>query len=93
MHDTTCTPALADIAAMLDVLFENGVDPTVLSPTLPFQTNRKDAGKFLLYSSTKAIDCARKYQRLLHRRLLCDARLYGIDIEAQEAQADRADIV
>ena len=35
MHDTTCTPALADIAAMRDVLFENGVDPTVLSPTLP----------------------------------------------------------
>ena len=35
MHDTTCTPALADVAGLRDALAEAGVDPTVLSPTLP----------------------------------------------------------
>ncbi len=35
MHDTTCTPALADIAAMRDVLAAAGVDPTTLSPQIP----------------------------------------------------------
>ncbi|MEP2707631.1 MAG: aconitate hydratase AcnA [Roseibium sp.] len=34
MHDTTCTPALADIAALRDVLAETGADPETLSPTL-----------------------------------------------------------
>ena len=34
MHDTTCTPALADIAAMRDVLATAGVDPTTLSPQI-----------------------------------------------------------
>lgn len=35
MHDTTCGPALVDIAAMRDVLAENGVDPACLSPQIP----------------------------------------------------------
>ncbi len=35
MHDTTCTPALADVAGLRDALAAAGVDPTVLSPTLP----------------------------------------------------------
>lgn len=35
MHDTTGTPALADIAALGDVLGEHGVDPSVLSPKIP----------------------------------------------------------
>lgn len=35
MHDTTCTPALADVAGLRDALADAGVDPTVLSPTLP----------------------------------------------------------
>jgi aconitate hydratase len=35
MHDTTSTPALVDIAGMRDALAEAGVDPAVLSPTLP----------------------------------------------------------
>ncbi|WP_299295403.1 aconitate hydratase AcnA [uncultured Tateyamaria sp.] len=35
MHDTTCTPALADVAGLRDALAGAGVDPTVLSPTLP----------------------------------------------------------
>jgi aconitate hydratase len=34
MHDTTCTPALADIAAMRDQLAMDGVDPARLNPIL-----------------------------------------------------------
>lgn len=39
MHDTTCTPALADIAAMRDVLAEAGLDPSVLSPRMPVEVS------------------------------------------------------
>lgn len=35
MHDTTCTPALADIAAMRDAVAAAGGDPAILSPSLP----------------------------------------------------------
>jgi len=35
MHDTTCGPALADIAAMRSVLEEEGRDPAILNPVLP----------------------------------------------------------
>ena len=35
MHDTTCGPALADIAAMRSVLAEEGRDPAILNPVLP----------------------------------------------------------
>ncbi len=35
MHDTTCLPALADIAAMRTVLAEVGGDPARLVPMLP----------------------------------------------------------
>ncbi|WP_299637600.1 aconitate hydratase AcnA [uncultured Ruegeria sp.] len=35
MHDTTCTPALADIAGLRDAVTEAGGDPGVLSPNLP----------------------------------------------------------
>lgn len=34
MHDTTCGPALVDIAAMRDVLAENGRDPDMLMPRI-----------------------------------------------------------
>lgn len=39
MHDTTCTPALADIAGLRDAVSEAGVDPTVLAPTLPVEVS------------------------------------------------------
>ena len=39
MHDTTCTPALADIAGMRDALAERGSDPSVLSPQLPVEVS------------------------------------------------------
>jgi aconitate hydratase len=35
MHDTTCGPALSDIAAMRSVLDEAGFDPARLNPVLP----------------------------------------------------------
>lgn len=35
MHDTTCVPALVDIAGMRDALAELGVDPAALNPVLP----------------------------------------------------------
>ncbi|MCV3735148.1 aconitate hydratase AcnA (plasmid) [Rhizobium sp. TRM96647] len=35
MHDTTCVPALVDIAAMRDAIAEAGGDPSTLKPVLP----------------------------------------------------------
>jgi len=35
MHDTTCVPALVDIAAMRDAVAEAGGDPAALNPVLP----------------------------------------------------------
>jgi aconitate hydratase len=35
MHDTTCTPALVDVAGLRDALAEAGGDPAALSPVLP----------------------------------------------------------
>jgi aconitate hydratase len=35
MHDTTCTPALVDMAGLRDALAEAGGDPAALSPVLP----------------------------------------------------------
>ena len=35
MHDTTCVPALVDIAAMRDAVAEAGGDPASLTPVLP----------------------------------------------------------
>jgi aconitate hydratase len=39
MHDTTCGPALADIAAMRDALAEAGRDPERLNPAVPVATS------------------------------------------------------
>ena len=39
MHDTTCGPALTDIAAMRDALAEAGGDPAVLNPAVPVATS------------------------------------------------------
>jgi len=39
MHDTTCGPALTDIAAMRDVIAGAGVDPARLNPVLPVATS------------------------------------------------------
>jgi aconitate hydratase len=39
MHDTTCVPALVDIAAMRSALAEAGQDPTQLNPVLPIDVS------------------------------------------------------
>ena len=39
MHDTTCGPALVDIAAMRDVIGEKGGNPASLSPICPVATS------------------------------------------------------
>ncbi|PZR09664.1 MAG: aconitate hydratase AcnA [Azospirillum brasilense] len=39
MHDTTCGPALVDIAAMRDALAEAGGDPALLNPAVPVATS------------------------------------------------------
>jgi len=39
MHDTTCGPALVDIAAMRDALAEAGGDPSLLNPSVPVATS------------------------------------------------------
>ncbi len=39
MHDTTCTPALADIAGLRDALAEAGGAPGQLTPTLPVEVS------------------------------------------------------
>ncbi|WP_108661947.1 aconitate hydratase AcnA [Acuticoccus kandeliae] len=39
MHDTTCTPALADIAGLRDALAEAGGDPAALTPCLPVEVS------------------------------------------------------
>lgn len=39
MHDTTCVPALVDIAALRSALAEAGQDPTQLNPILPIDVS------------------------------------------------------
>lgn len=39
MHDTTCTPALADIAGLRDAIAEAGGDPASLTPQLPVEVS------------------------------------------------------
>jgi len=39
MHDTTCTPALADVAGLRDAVAESGGDPSALSPQLPVEVS------------------------------------------------------
>jgi aconitate hydratase len=39
MHDTTCTPALADVAGLKDALAESGGDPGALNPVLPVEVS------------------------------------------------------
>ena len=39
MHDTTCVPALVDMAGMRDALAESGADPTRLAPVVPIDVS------------------------------------------------------
>ena len=57
MHDTTCGPALTDIAAMRDALAEAGGNPDLLNPAVPVATST-DHSAPVDYFGTK--DAARR---------------------------------
>lgn len=60
MHDTTCTPALADIAGMRDALAERGVDPKLLSPLLPVDVSVDHSLAVDRYACSEALDFNRE---------------------------------
>ena len=55
MHDTTCGPALADIAAMRSVLEEEGFDPAILNPTLPVDVSTDHSLPVDFFASPEAM--------------------------------------
>ena len=55
MHDTTCGPALADIAAMRSVLAEAGVDPLRLNPVLPVEVSTDHSLPVDFYAEPEAM--------------------------------------
>jgi aconitate hydratase len=55
MHDTTCGPALVDIAAMRDVLAENGLDPSLLNPGLPVDVSTDHSSGVDVFGSRDAL--------------------------------------
>lgn len=69
MHDTTCTPALADVAGLRDAVFEAGADPAILSPTLPVDVSVDHSLAVDIYASRNAFsqnssnEVARNYER------------------------------
>ncbi|MEI4488713.1 aconitate hydratase AcnA [Frigidibacter sp. MR17.14] len=55
MHDTTCTPALADIAGLRDALAEAGGDPASLEPSLPVEVSVDHSLAVDLYARPDAL--------------------------------------
>ncbi|MGQ7847385.1 aconitate hydratase AcnA [Granulosicoccus sp. 3-233] len=55
MHDTTCTPALVDLAAMRDVLAHEGLNPASLKPTLPVDVSVDHSTAVDHYASPAAL--------------------------------------
>ena len=69
MHDTTCGPALVDIAAMRDVLTENGVDPSRLQPKIPVDvsTDHSSGVDYFGRSDALALNLGREFERNAER--------------------------
>lgn len=65
MHDTTCTPALVDVAAMRDAIAAGGGDPDHLSPVLPVDVSVDHSLGVDLSASPEAmrLNLEREYQR------------------------------
>jgi aconitate hydratase len=65
MHDTTCTPALVDIAAMRDAVAAAGGDPGRLSPVLPVDVSVDHSLGVDLSASPDAmrVNIEREYRR------------------------------
>lgn len=69
MHDTTCVPALVDIAAMRDAVAEAGGDPERLNPVLPVDVSVDHSVGVDLYADpdAQAFNMRREIERNLER--------------------------
>ncbi|MEO9338449.1 aconitate hydratase AcnA [Mesorhizobium sp. SB112] len=69
MHDTTCTPALVDIAGMRDAIAEAGGDPDILRPRIPVDVSVDHSvavdryGSSEAFASNMAIEMKRNAER------------------------------
>ena len=69
MHDTTCGPALVDIAGMRDAISERGGDPHALNPVLPIDVSTDHSIAIDRYNdgSALAFNMAREAERNAER--------------------------
>ncbi len=69
MHDTTCGPALVDIAGMRSALAEAGYDPALLNPVVPVDvsTDHSLAVDVFGGGDALAVNMKREYQRNAER--------------------------
>jgi aconitate hydratase len=69
MHDTTCGPALVDIAGMRSALAEVGVDPALLNPVVPVDVSTDHSVAVDAFGTTAALEqnMKREYQRNAER--------------------------
>ncbi|NTJ61804.1 aconitate hydratase AcnA [Agrobacterium rhizogenes] len=69
MHDTTCGPALVDIAGMRSALAEAGYDPSVLNPVVPVDVSTDHSLGVDFYAQKQAFqfNIAREYERNAER--------------------------
>lgn len=69
MHDTTCGPALVDIAAMRDVLAENGRDPDLLMPRIgvDVSTDHSSGVDYHARSDALELNLAKEFERNAER--------------------------
>ncbi len=72
MHDTTCGPALVDIAAMRDVLAENGRDPDLLMPRIPVDVSTDHSSGVDVFARPDA------FQRNLEKEFARNAERYRL---------------
>jgi aconitate hydratase len=81
MHDTTCVPALVDMAALRAELSEMGGDPSVLNPVLPVNVSVDHSVAVDAYGSADAIsiNIAREIERNAERYRLMKWSMRAFD--------------
>lgn len=69
MHDTTCGPALVDIAGMRSALAEVGGDPTLLNPVVPVDVSTDHSVAVDVFATSSAFtrNMEREYERNAER--------------------------
>lgn len=72
MHDTTCVPALVDIAALRSAVAEAGGDPTQLNPVLPVDVSVDHSIAVDYYATPDALE------RNMHREIERNAERYRL---------------